>query len=85
MALSFTKSELAGARSDCEHAIRYYGTIRVGDRLYHPLDEMHMNRRDAENARERAKVAGFNAIVRREAPWDPRYRVFVCRPMRRVR
>jgi len=85
MALTFTSTEIAATRSACEHAIKYYGTIRVGERLYHPLDEDHMTRMDAERARERAKTAGFNAIVRRNAPWDPRYRVYVCRPMRRVR
>ncbi len=82
MALSFTRTELDNTRKECEHAIKYYGTIRVGDRLYHPLDRFYMDRKDAERAQEKARAAGLNAIVRREAAWDPRYRVYVCRPRR---
>lgn len=85
MALTFTSTEIAATRSACEHAIKYYDIIRVGERLYHPLDEDHMTLKDAERAQERVKAAGFNAIVRRNTPWDPRHRVYVCRPMRRAR
>jgi hypothetical protein len=71
--------ELFTMRQKAEHAIEYYGKIKIGHNFYHTLGVRHINKNLAIRERNMLDQEGYGARIRQVAEFDPRWEVYVRR------
>ena len=69
--------ELMNVSSEAEHAIAYYGKMKIGKFFYHTLGKRFIDKADAIRMRNMLDQLGYGARIKMVSEFDPRYDVLV--------
>lgn len=71
--------ELMNVRQEAEHAIYYYGKVKIGKHFYHTLGKRFIDKTKAIRMRNMLDQLGYGARLQQASPTDPRWDVLVRR------